>query len=449
MTRDILAATFIAIAAVLPRIWILSATSASGLMADMVDYFDRARYLFDNGRLYPDAFRVPGYPIAIAGSFAALGSDVQSARILQLLILTLIPVVTYALARRVMGTGRAMIASLIVAWYPGLLLYTVYVMAEPLFMLLVLLALLCARHATMAAMFSAGLFAGLATMTRQAGVAVGAALFVWAAIRPQTMVWRPTRGRRAMFAMVVAAGMVVALAPWAIRNYTVFGRWMPLETTGGITFLMSHYEDATGRYVLSDWDAVHQRYLNRQPEEFTRNATAYRLGLEYIRKDPMRILKLVPKRLAYLFDLEGREHLWVYTAAYFGPRPRAIVMGAGWAIALAFPLLVTAAIISLSFGPPPRTATEALVLWVLAVMVVQLLTVFGDSRFHLPLVPLLAIVALRPWPMDDEPRSLLRMSVGLLVLALALQWWGSRLPTQLRLIERAAAPQGWQSGMTY
>jgi 4-amino-4-deoxy-L-arabinose transferase-like glycosyltransferase len=449
MMRDILAAAFIAVAAIVPRIWILSATSASGLMADMVDYFDRARYLFDHGRLYPDAFRVPAYPIAVAGSFAAFGPGVQSARLLQCLILTGLAVATYALARRAMGPGRAMIASLIVAWYPGLLLYTVYVMAEPLFMLLVLLALLSAGRATVLAMFAAGIFAGLATLTRQAGAGVGAALLVWAACRPGTTGWRPTWGRRGVLAAALALGMAVAMAPWAMRNYTVFGRWMPLETTGGITFLMSHYEEATGRYLLSDWDKVHTRYLNAEPEEFTRNATAYRLGFEYIKNEPVRILKLVPKRLGYLFDLEGREHVWLYSSSYFGPRPRVIVLGAGWAVAAAFPLLVVAAIASLACAPRPRTRAEVLILWVLAVMIVQLLTVFGDPRFHLPLVPLLAVVALRPWTMNGERRSLLRMSAGVLVLALALQWWGSRLPTQLRSIERLAAPDGWQSGMEY
>ncbi len=439
----------VTVAALAPRLLILSMTSTSGLMADMVDYFDRARYLFDNGRLYPDAFRVPAYPVAIAGSFAALGSGLLSARVLQCVILTATAVLTYVLASRTMSRARAVAAGLIVAWYPGLLMYTIYVMAEPLFMLLVLLALLCARHTNAIAMIGAGLFAGLATMTRQAGVAVIAALLFWAAKRPETMTWRPTGGRRATLASALALGVVIAIAPWAIRNQTVFGRWMPLETTSGITFLMSYYEGATGRYVLNDWDVVHKRYLNAEPEEFTRNTTAYRLGLRYITREPLRIIKLVPMRLAYLFDLEGREHLWLYTSSYFGPRPRALVLGMGWAIALAFPLLMTAAVIALAFGPRPKTATEVLVVSVLAVMVLQLLTVFGDSRFHLPLVPLLAILAVRPLSMNLEKRSFWRMSAGVVVLAIALFWWGSRLPNQLRLIEEAAEPAGWQSAKAY
>ena len=60
MTRNILAATFVAIAAVVPRVWILSASSASGLMADMADYFDRARYLFDQRSALSERFSRTG-----------------------------------------------------------------------------------------------------------------------------------------------------------------------------------------------------------------------------------------------------------------------------------------------------------------------------------------------------------------------------------------------------
>lgn len=449
MNRDLLAAAFVAGAALVPRVWILTATSASGLMADMVDYFDRARHLFEHGRLYPDAFRVPAYPVAISGAFEVFGPTTQSARVLQCLILTLVAVATFELARRSMGRTRAVVAGLIVAWYPGLLLYTVYVMAEPLFMLLVLVAMLCARNFSLAAMAGAGLAAGAATMTRQTGLSVALAVVAWAAFRPATVGWRPTRSRRAALAAVAAAGVVIALAPWTLRNYREFGRWMPLETTGGITFLMAHYENATGRYLLSDWDAVHARHLRGQPEEFSRNSAAYRMGLDYIRRDPLRILRLVPRRLGYLFDLEGREHLWLYTSGYFGPRARELVLGAGWAIVMSFPLLVTAAIVSLGFGPRPQTVTDALIVWVLAVMTVQLLTVFGDPRFHLPLVPLLALVAVRPWPRDRPPRSGWRTLAAVSALTLALWWWGSRLPAQITAIERAAAPDGWQTPRPY
>ena len=46
MTRDILAAAGVGLAALIPRIWIVSALSP-GLVADMLDYFDRARHLFE------------------------------------------------------------------------------------------------------------------------------------------------------------------------------------------------------------------------------------------------------------------------------------------------------------------------------------------------------------------------------------------------------------------
>jgi 4-amino-4-deoxy-L-arabinose transferase-like glycosyltransferase len=450
MRRHVIAAIVVAIAAVLPRIWILAATSDSTVFADMVDYYDRARYLHDHGRLYPNAFRVPFYPITIAGAFVVFGQSLVAARILQCLVFALMAASTYALASRVVSLSRAVVAGLIVAWYPGLLLYTVYVVSEPLFVLLTVLAVLAAQHTpSLRWMVTAGALAGLATLTRQAGVAISGALISWAGLRAiGTWRWRGDGRRRAQLASAVAVGVIVVMTPWVARNYLTFGRWMALETTGGITFLMAHYEDATGRYLLTDWGNVHERYLNREPDEFTRNAAAYRLGVGYIVSDPFRILALVPRRLGYLFDIEGREHVWLYANGYFGPRPQALVQGFGWAIAASFPLLIAAALASVVLGPPLRTQTEVLIGWVLVVMIVQLLTIYGDPRFHLPLVPFLAILTVRPWSRTTA-RSPVRVGIGVAVLVVGLAWWGSRLPNQLRSIELAASPNGWQSAMTY
>jgi 4-amino-4-deoxy-L-arabinose transferase-like glycosyltransferase len=450
MMRDILAAGLVGIAALLPRIGIVAAYPAAGLIADMLDYFDRARYLFEHGRLYPDAFRVPAYPVAIAGSFATFGEGLLAPRILQSAILTLLAMATYALVRRSMDRRRAVVAGLIVAWYPGLLLYTLYVMAEPLFTLFVVLALLCASYGrSWVALLGAGVCAGLATLTRQAGIAVAAALVLWPVLRQAPAANGDSRRRRLLLASTVLAGVVVAMVPWTVRNYRVFGRWMPLETTSGITFLMAYYEDARGRYLMSDWETVHKRYLGTSPEEFSRNTLAYRLGFERIVGDPLRIMKLVPFRIGYLFDLEGREHLWLYRSSYFGPYPTWVIRAAGWAIAAAFPLLTLAALVSLTFGPIPRGHVEWLVVWVLAVMIVQLITIYGDPRFHLPLVPLLAIVAVRPWSSGRVQRSWWRIGVGIVVITLALLWWGMRWPQQVQAIEQAASPDGWQSHLPY
>lgn len=451
MTRDVGAAAFIALAALLPRIWLVSSHPELGLFADMVEYFDRARFLFEHGQLYPDAYRVPLYPAALAGAFATFGEGLHAPRVLHTVVFTLMAVATYVLARRAMGIGRALLAGLIVALYPGFLLYTLYVVTEPLFILLALLAILCATYGRRAmAMLGTGALVGLATLTRQAGVGLTAALVLWPWIRSWTAGDDVGgRRRRALLSAAALAGVLVVMTPWTIRNYQTFGRFVPLETSGGVIFLMAYYEGATGRYLLSDWEAVHGRYLNASPEEFSRSALGYRLGLERIASDPIRIVKLLPRRLGYLFDLEGREHLWLYTSSYFGEYSTWRVRAAGWAIVASFPVLALGALASITFGPPPRGHVEWLLLWVLGVMIVQLLTIYGDPRFHLPLVPLLAIVAARPWTSPASSRSRVRVATGTIVIIAALLWWGARLPQQLRLLERAASPDGWQSRLPY
>lgn len=45
---------------------------------------------------------------------------------------------------------------------------------------------------------------------------------------------------------IMVAGLVVLLhLPWEIRNYTVFGEWVPLTTSGGMNFFRGHNEEGS------------------------------------------------------------------------------------------------------------------------------------------------------------------------------------------------------------
>jgi len=325
----------------------------------------------------------------------------------------------------------------------------VYLMAEPLFTLLMLMAIVCAIHIPRpVAAMGAGAFAGLATLTRQAGVSVIAGILVAAfAQSAAAHGWRRATPGAVRSVSLIMCAFVAAMVPWAIRNYSAFGRWMPLETTGGITFLMANYEGATGRYLLSDWANVTGTYLSKG-NEFDASKEGYRLGVEKMRNDPMRIVSLVPRRIAYLFDVEGRERLWLYTSGYFKERSSAVVQAFGWGLVFSFPVLVLAAVLALALGPRPQTSAEQTLLWVFAIMLLQQTTIYGDPRFHLPFVPLFAILAARPWR-SAVTRDRWRVGLGAAVAVILVGWWAWRIPEQLRLLELAASPGGSSLALPY
>ena len=117
-----------------------------------------------------------------------------------------------------------------------------------LFQVLVLAALWLGARALRGdarAFAATGILVGLATLARNDGVLVGAALaLIWA--------WSRLRARRARIAgaeapralpvwsAVVAAGLFVAvMAPWELRQLAVFGSLSPSSATGRILFIRS------------------------------------------------------------------------------------------------------------------------------------------------------------------------------------------------------------------
>ncbi|MGH2512817.1 MAG: ArnT family glycosyltransferase, partial [Candidatus Limnocylindrales bacterium] len=86
-----------------------------------------------------------------------------------------------------------------------------------------------------------GILVGLATLARNDGVLVGAALglvWLWSRLRAR----RDAQAPRALpiWAAVVAAGLFVAvMAPWEARQLAVFGSLSPSSSTGRILFIRS------------------------------------------------------------------------------------------------------------------------------------------------------------------------------------------------------------------
>jgi hypothetical protein len=77
---------------------------------------------------------------------------------------------------------------------------------------------------------------------------------------------------------------------------------------------------------------------------------------------------------------------------------------------------------------------------------------FGESRFHLPLVPVLAVMASLAFAPSGEPRgrrSRLRIAAAAIVLVILGVVWTSQAPELLGALERLRAPDGWMSRPVY
>lgn len=450
-----------AVVAVAARLAVSWASADAGVFADMTQYHERAVHLATTGTLFPDALRSPGYPVLLALAYRIGGESLWSARVANALVGGLSTLLTGWLAMRCGAGARAWIAAAVVAIYPALVLSSVYLMPDALYATLAVLTLLVVRHRAVWMAGVAGALAGLAILTRSVGLVlpgVSAVLAVWSVVA-RAAASRSAALRVAAFAL--AAGVV--LAPWLVFTTRVAGGPL-LDATSGMNVLLGNHPAATGRLVMSDDEPLRQRHVVGAVSVADAVARATRAGLSWAVAHPGAWLRLAGAKVGYLLGLEGREHAWVYGHGYFGARRPLVVWAWGLALMVSFPLLVVAAAVGISRAAGPLEASHvALVAFVLLTCGLHVAS-FGESRFHLPLVPVLAVAAaLGPGAAARSGAGLAAPSAGAVrdatgrtraivalavVVVLAVVWLG-QAPELWTALQRLQAQDGWQSALPY
>jgi 4-amino-4-deoxy-L-arabinose transferase-like glycosyltransferase len=120
--------------------------------------------------------------------------------------------------------------------------------------------------------------------------------------------------RRIRPALWVAAGIVVGLAPIAIRNLAVTGEWTLVSSHGGLNFYIGNNPNATGFYALvpgvtpniagqeHDVRAVASQALGHSVTAAEASDYFFGLGRAWIVSNPGQALLLFLKKLGYVFS---------------------------------------------------------------------------------------------------------------------------------------------------
>lgn len=443
---DWMNAAAIAAVAVAARVWVHANTPLSPPLSDMAEYWERAVYIWQHGELYRDSWRMPGLPLALAGVFTVAGGPaLEAARWLNIAAGAVTAVLTYATARRSVTAGVARVAALVVALYPTFLVYTSLVATESLVTVPLVATVLAATFRTPRADAMAGVLAALTTLVRPAGIAALAALVV-AALRPGARHMPLGRGWRVALTVVA---FTLTMTPWWLHNLRLHGRFVPLDTTGGINLLIGSGPLATGRWDFAQVARVQSEVVPGVDVTTPAGAdAATAAALAHLRAHPAQVAALTPAKITGLLAIEGREHAYLYSIGYFGTLSPRAVWAWGIAVLAAFPLVLGAAMAGLAV----RRGVTPDVWWpigaFLGASLAMHLLAFGDPRFHLPFVPLLAVLATglaAGWP---AVRSW-RLGVAALALAALSLAWAPQLAVYWRALVRLAAPDGSQSALPF
>ena len=202
----------------------ITSGAGPGLDPDSMSYLIAAHSLTHGGTLrdvdrdwfaadstMPLAHWPPGYPIAIAGAERSGVGGIDGARIIGALAAFVSIAAIVWLVSGAADVGTGIVAAVVVMVTPAVVQVHESVLSEPLFIALLVLTLWAMVRAPDRPLV-AGVFAGLASIVRYAGVSLVGAAIIWTLLRAGSLRQRIAR------AVVVGIPAVVLQGAWVLRT---------------------------------------------------------------------------------------------------------------------------------------------------------------------------------------------------------------------------------------
>lgn len=253
----------IAILALFLRLGFIATLDSKGYYFSDTRHYDSAAISLLKGEgLGADYNREPLYPYVMAAIYFVFGHTFTAMRIFQALLGVLLVLIIYDLARIVFNNKVAILAALMTALYPYLIVFAGILYTEMVFTTLVAISIWFlirsgAKNFWLYAIFSGG-FAGLAALCRPAIFFFVPFMLIW------ILFWhRGTRLARLGFATVIMASALAVLMPTLVANYQkyhhlVLVRYIPhtiLPKFSGTNYQAIPHEDVnktTNAYRLQN-----------------------------------------------------------------------------------------------------------------------------------------------------------------------------------------------------
>jgi 4-amino-4-deoxy-L-arabinose transferase-like glycosyltransferase len=320
--------------------------------------------------------------------------------VLHALMSTATVLFVFLIARALSGPRRALVAAGLTALTANLVLYVASYTLEPAFMFLLTAALAVLVTHDWAngppgrgRLLAFGAVLGLSVVVRPFSLPLLLALGVG-------IVMVKGGWRRAVGSVALATVPIVLLVtPWAIRNYQAMDAFVPFSTNLGDTACMDRSLESTGHFAWATHDGCADPYL----PEAERNRENIKKALSFVVEHPGEEVRLMGRRLAIMVEHShsGLEETEALHGQFLGDRTRQAVVTTAdvtfWVtLAAAAVGLVTALA---RRGDPDTRVQRWSVAFILVVLFALPIGLWGNPRFHVPVLPLLAIAAVTiPFP---------------------------------------------------
>lgn len=243
----------------------------------------------------PSAFWPMGYAAFLAPFYALAGPHVWLAQALNLGLRAGTAFLTYVIARDAVGEGVGRLAFGILAFFPSVLfhsLVTGYNLLLAAILALLVYLMVTTKPFSLGRALLVGLVLGAGIYVRPVLLLFPAVVLVWFWLQSGNVV--PVL---AQSAVVVVVALLVLL-PWTVRNYRVFGEFVPVYTNGGRNLFIGNNPEASGGF---DSRPLRTYAPETSLDEVAKDRYYRDLAIEYILEHPGHFLRNVPKKLLHLY----------------------------------------------------------------------------------------------------------------------------------------------------
>ncbi|MCP4569821.1 MAG: tetratricopeptide repeat protein [FCB group bacterium] len=287
-------------------------SSPAALSIDALYHYKWAS-LIASGDLFANTpyFRAPFYPYVLGLLLKISNQSLMVVRLFQMLIGCLTLLLIYRLSREIFSKTAAILAFIIYLLYPITTYFEGELLLDSLFTLLALATLYCittGRESRGKLVYS-GLFFALAALTRPTIlVFFPIALFYLHRYDLKQHALGFKHRSVILFSFVV----LLTIAPVTLINFIHSGRPILISYQGGVNFFIGNNQEADGLSaslppVGKAWDIKDADYLAWQGSgeklRYDRQSSYwYGQGIDFIISDPVGFLKLTGKKLHFLFS---------------------------------------------------------------------------------------------------------------------------------------------------
>lgn len=244
------------------------------------------------------AYRPPGYPLFLA-IFVWMGATVAQLRIVNFLTLTLTLYLVYRVLERWSRREESVapiLGALMVLAYPVLIFTAGTLYPQILGGMLFVLVLYLLSRDEIWSMVAGGVAFGYLCLTIPVFLFTLPLLIGWLLMRKEVPL-------RHILAFTALALMVLGI--WTVRNYRVFGQFVPISTNAGVNLALGN-ADFTVVNAETDVDFLQKWPRMHELTEIEQNRYLRQEAFQFMRENPGQAAKLYLQKLLNYFNFRNR-----------------------------------------------------------------------------------------------------------------------------------------------